>query len=65
MLFQDVATKVENLIVRVHHVDSHIPKSHANGECQNHKQVDKAARNENDVYTIRKIKDKQSTMMLL
>lgn len=51
-LWQDMAAKVEDLIVKVHHGDSHMPKSHANEECQNHEPVDQAARNEDDISTI-------------
>ena len=38
--------QVDNLVVRVCHIDAHIPKSHATEEHQNNKQVDQAARNE-------------------
>lgn len=39
-LKQDVVDKVEDLIVKAHHEDFHMPKSRANKECQNHEQVD-------------------------
>lgn len=43
-LWQDIAAQVEKLVVKVHHTDSHIPKSHATEEHQNNKQMDQAAR---------------------
>ncbi|TRZ04792.1 hypothetical protein HGM15179_020391 [Zosterops borbonicus] len=42
--WKDIATQVEKLPVSVHHVDAHVPKSHANEERQNNKQVDQAAK---------------------
>ncbi|KAK4813292.1 hypothetical protein QYF61_020871 [Mycteria americana] len=38
-LWQDIAAQVENLVVKVHHVDAHIPKSWATEEHQNNQQV--------------------------
>lgn len=40
-LWQDITEKAEDLPVKVHH---HIHKSQANKDCQNHKQVNQAAR---------------------
>ncbi|KAK4806163.1 hypothetical protein QYF61_001086 [Mycteria americana] len=42
-LWQDIAARVENLVVKVHHVDAHVPKGHATEEHQNNQQVDQAA----------------------
>ncbi|GAB0210171.1 hypothetical protein GRJ2_003482900 [Grus japonensis] len=43
-LWQDIAARVENMAVKVRHVDAHIPKSRATEEHQNNEQVDKAAK---------------------
>ena len=43
-LWQDIAAWLENLVVKVRHVDAHVPKSRATEEHQNNQQVDKAAR---------------------
>ncbi|XP_054033727.1 ribonuclease H-like [Dryobates pubescens] len=43
-LWQDIAAQVENMTLRVLHVDAHVPKSHANEEHQNNEHADKAAR---------------------
>ncbi|KAK4807025.1 hypothetical protein QYF61_000354 [Mycteria americana] len=43
-LWQGIAAWVENLVVKVHHVDAHIPKSWATEERQNNQQVDQAAK---------------------
>ncbi|KAK4828648.1 hypothetical protein QYF61_000296 [Mycteria americana] len=43
-LWQDIAAWVENLVVKVHHVDAHVPKSQATEEYQNNQQVDQAAK---------------------
>ncbi|KAK4827541.1 hypothetical protein QYF61_018885 [Mycteria americana] len=43
-LWQDIAAQVENLVVKIHHVDAHVPKSCATKEHQNNEQVDQAAR---------------------
>ncbi|GAB0209571.1 hypothetical protein GRJ2_003422800 [Grus japonensis] len=43
-LWQDIAAQLENLIVKVHHIDAHIPKSRATEEHQNNQQVDQAAK---------------------
>ncbi|KAK4806926.1 hypothetical protein QYF61_012647 [Mycteria americana] len=43
-LWQDIAARVENLVVKVHHVDAHVPKSQATEEHQNNQQVDQAAK---------------------
>ncbi|KAK4825180.1 hypothetical protein QYF61_024660 [Mycteria americana] len=43
-LWQDIAALVENLFVKVCHVDAHIPKSWATEEQQNNQQVDQAAK---------------------
>ncbi|KAK4832245.1 hypothetical protein QYF61_021170 [Mycteria americana] len=45
-LWQDIAARVENLVVKVHHVDAHVPKSRATEEHQNNQQVDQAAETE-------------------
>ncbi|KAK4823344.1 hypothetical protein QYF61_001621 [Mycteria americana] len=42
-LWQDIAARVEKLVVKVRHVDAHIPKSQATEEHQNNQQVDQAA----------------------
>ncbi|RMC03200.1 hypothetical protein DUI87_20394 [Hirundo rustica rustica] len=42
--WKDVATRVEKLPVKVHHVDAHVPKSRANEEHRNNEQVDQAAK---------------------
>ncbi|PKU43546.1 hypothetical protein llap_6150 [Limosa lapponica baueri] len=44
-LWQDIAAWVENLVVKVHHVDAHVP-SRATEEHQNNQQVDRAAKTE-------------------
>ncbi|KAK4814147.1 hypothetical protein QYF61_009066 [Mycteria americana] len=45
-LWQDIAARVENLGVKVHHVDAYVPKSRATEEHQNNQQVDQAAKME-------------------
>ncbi|GAB0205038.1 hypothetical protein GRJ2_002969400 [Grus japonensis] len=45
-LWQDIAAQVENMAVKVHHVDAHTPKSCATEEHQNNEQVDEAAKSE-------------------
>ncbi|KAK4811084.1 hypothetical protein QYF61_016370 [Mycteria americana] len=42
-LWQNIAARVENLVVKVHHVDAHVPKSQATEEHENNQQVDQAA----------------------
>ncbi|XP_072706101.1 uncharacterized protein [Ciconia boyciana] len=42
-LWQDIAAWVENLVVKVRHVDAHVPKGQATEEHQNNQQVDQAA----------------------
>ncbi|KAK4831166.1 hypothetical protein QYF61_015636 [Mycteria americana] len=42
-LWQDITAWVENLVVKVCHIDAHIPKSCATEEHQNKQQVDQAA----------------------
>ncbi|RMB88693.1 hypothetical protein DUI87_34933 [Hirundo rustica rustica] len=42
--WKDIATRVEKLPVKVHHVDAHVPKSRANEEHRNNEQVDQAAK---------------------
>ncbi|RMC21803.1 hypothetical protein DUI87_02672 [Hirundo rustica rustica] len=44
--WKDIATRAEKLLVKVHHVDAHVPKSQANEEHQNNEQVDQAAKTE-------------------
>lgn len=36
----DIVTWVENMVVKKHYIDSHIPESCATEECQNNQQVD-------------------------
>ena len=43
-LQQDIAARVENMALKVHHVDAHMPKSRATEEHRNNEQVDKAAK---------------------
>ncbi|GAB0203245.1 hypothetical protein GRJ2_002790100 [Grus japonensis] len=43
-LWQDIAARLENLIVKVHHIDAHVPKSQDTEEHQNNQQVDQAAK---------------------
>ncbi|KAK4832349.1 hypothetical protein QYF61_021878 [Mycteria americana] len=43
-LWQDIVARVENLVVKVRHVDAHVPKSWATEEHQNSQQVDQAAK---------------------
>ncbi|GAB0206584.1 hypothetical protein GRJ2_003124000 [Grus japonensis] len=43
-LWQDIAARLEKLVVKVRHVDAHIPKSQATEEHQNNHQVDQAAK---------------------
>ncbi|RMC21903.1 hypothetical protein DUI87_02774 [Hirundo rustica rustica] len=42
--WKDIASQVEKLPVKVHHVDAHVPKSRANEEHRNNEQVDQAAK---------------------
>ena len=42
-LWKDIAAQT-NMVVKVHHVDAHVPKSQATEEQQNNHQVDRAAR---------------------
>ncbi|XP_050842343.1 uncharacterized protein LOC103824792 isoform X1 [Serinus canaria] len=42
--WKDIATRLEKLPVKVRHVDSYVPKSRANEEHRNNKQVDQAAK---------------------
>ncbi|KAK4819239.1 hypothetical protein QYF61_027193 [Mycteria americana] len=41
-VWQDIAAWVENLVVKVRHVDIHVPRSQATEEHQNNQQVDQA-----------------------
>ncbi|GAB0186981.1 hypothetical protein GRJ2_001163400 [Grus japonensis] len=43
-LWQYIAARLEKLVVKVHHVDAHVPKSRATEEHQNNQQVDQAAK---------------------
>ncbi|GAB0202801.1 hypothetical protein GRJ2_002745700 [Grus japonensis] len=43
-LWQDIAARLEKLVVKVRHVDAHVPKSRATEEHQNNQQVDQAAK---------------------
>ncbi|KAJ7405114.1 hypothetical protein BTVI_70104 [Pitangus sulphuratus] len=42
-IWQYIATRVEKSIVRVHHVDTHVPKNRTNEEHHNNEQADRAA----------------------
>ncbi|RMC08142.1 hypothetical protein DUI87_15176 [Hirundo rustica rustica] len=42
--WKDIDTQVEKLLVKVHHVNAHVPKSWANEEHQNNEQVAQAAK---------------------
>ncbi|KAF4803357.1 hypothetical protein TURU_016966 [Turdus rufiventris] len=42
--WKDIATRVEKLPVKVHHVDAHVPKSQANEEQRHNEQVDQASK---------------------
>ncbi|KAF4804519.1 hypothetical protein TURU_007145 [Turdus rufiventris] len=41
---KDIATRVEKLPLKVHHVDAHVPKSRANEDHRHNKQVDQASK---------------------
>ncbi|KAJ7396064.1 hypothetical protein BTVI_148866 [Pitangus sulphuratus] len=41
---RDITAWVENMTLKVYHVDAHMPKGHATEEYQNNEQVDKAAK---------------------
>ncbi|GAB0203012.1 hypothetical protein GRJ2_002766800 [Grus japonensis] len=43
-LWQDIAARLEKLVVKVRHVDAHVPKSRATEEHQNNHWVDQAAK---------------------
>uniref|UniRef100_A0A8C8E7K8 RNase H type-1 domain-containing protein n=1 Tax=Otus sunia TaxID=257818 RepID=A0A8C8E7K8_9STRI len=43
-VWQDIAARMENLAVKVRHVDAHIPKSRATDEHQHNQQADQAAK---------------------
>ncbi|RMC15407.1 hypothetical protein DUI87_07598 [Hirundo rustica rustica] len=43
-IWQDIAARVEKLIMKVRHVDAHVSKSQANEEHHNNEQMDKAAK---------------------
>ena len=45
-LWQDIAARLEQLVAKVRHVDSHVPKCRATEEHQNNHQVDQAAKTE-------------------
>ncbi|GAB0189077.1 hypothetical protein GRJ2_001373000 [Grus japonensis] len=47
-LEQDIAARLEKLVVKLCHVDAHLPKSRATEEHQNNQQVDQAAKIEVD-----------------
>ncbi|GAB0207615.1 hypothetical protein GRJ2_003227200 [Grus japonensis] len=44
LLQKDIAAWLEKLVVKVRHVDAHVPKSRATEEHQNNQQVDQAAK---------------------
>ena len=39
-LRKDIAARTKNMVINVHHVDAHVPKSWATEEQQNNNQVD-------------------------
>jgi len=43
-LWQDNAARLEQWVVKFHHVDAHVPKSRATDKHQNNHQVDQAAK---------------------
>jgi len=43
-LWKDIAARTKNMVVKVRHVDAHVPKSRATEEQQNNHQVDQAAK---------------------
>lgn len=45
-LWNDIASQVENMAIKVHHVDAHVPKRQATEEHKNNQQVDQTARTE-------------------
>ena len=45
-LWKDTAAQIKNMVVKVHHVDAHVPKSQATEEQQNSYQADQAAKTE-------------------
>jgi len=45
-LWQDIAAQLENLVLKMHHMDAHVPKSWTTEEDQNNHQVDQAAKTE-------------------
>ena len=45
-LWKDIAARIKNVVVKVCHVDAHVPRSRATEEQQNNHQVDRAAKTE-------------------
>ena len=45
-LWKDITAQIKNVVVKVRHVDAHVPKSRAMEEQKNNHQVDRAARTE-------------------
>ena len=45
-LWKEIAAQTKDMVVKVHHLDAHVPKSRATEEQQNNHQVDQAARTE-------------------
>ncbi|GAB0210311.1 hypothetical protein GRJ2_003496900 [Grus japonensis] len=43
-LWQDIAARVENIAVKLHHIDAHMPKHYTTEEHQNNEQVGEAAK---------------------
>ena len=39
-LWKDIAARIKNMVVKVRHVDAHVPKSRATEEQQNNHRVD-------------------------
>jgi len=43
-LWQDIVARLEQLVVKVHHMDAHVPKSRVIEQCQNNQQVDQVGK---------------------
>uniref|UniRef100_A0A803YFQ3 Uncharacterized protein n=1 Tax=Meleagris gallopavo TaxID=9103 RepID=A0A803YFQ3_MELGA len=43
-LWKDIAARIKDMVIKVRHVDAHVPKNRATEEQQNNHQVDRAAR---------------------
>ena len=42
-LWKDIAARIKNIVVKVRHLDAHVPKNQATEEQKNAHQVDRAA----------------------